>query len=215
MRVLFRQAVIELVRGDITKESTDAMVNAANSELLPGGGVDGAIRRAGGEALQMEIEKIRLETGGCPTGSAVVTPGGRLPARWVIHAVGPVWKGGNEGEPAQLASAFRESFRLAEKVGARSISFPAISTGAYGFPAGEAASIALRTAIEYLEHASPLRTVRFVLFDDAIHQEFARTLASMIPTRRYSTDTGSFRMPDTFRPRSGKEGPGGGALENG
>jgi len=155
---------IALAEGDITKFTADAIVNAANSSLLGGGGVDGAIHRAGGPAILVECKTL----GGCATGDAKVTRGGRLRARWVIHAVGPVYRDGRHGEPAQLASAYRRSLEVGVGQGARSIAFPSISTGAYRFPIGEAATIALRTVTAFLAaHPEELDLVRFVLFSEA------------------------------------------------
>lgn len=161
------QGTIELVLGDITREETGAIVNAANSSLLGGGGVDGAIHRAGGPQILAECRAIRARQGECPTGEAVITSGGRLAARYVIHTVGPVWRGGTRGEPALLASCYRNSLGLAARNGVRTIAFPSISTGVYGYPAGKAAPIALGAVAAFLENeeAAPER-VRFVLFDD-------------------------------------------------
>lgn len=161
-------ARLVLLQGDITEQATDAIVNAANTGLLGGGGVDGAIHRRGGPAIRAECRRIRAERGGCPTGQAVITTAGRLPARYVIHAVGPVWSGGRRGEDDLLASAYRSSLRLAAELGLRSIAFPSISTGAYRFPVERAAGIALRTVRDFLlgePHA--LEEVRFVLFTPA------------------------------------------------
>src|SRR5271167_681056 len=133
------------MHGDITAVSADAIVNAANSSLAGGGGVDGAIHRAGGPSIMRELDEIRRATGGCPTGSAVVTGAGALPAQYVFHAVGPIYRDGNHGEPAQLAACYRKCLDLAEEREVRTISFPAISTGAYGYPAEEATRIALET----------------------------------------------------------------------
>ncbi len=161
------RGTIELVRGDITQEKTDAIVNAANSSLLGGGGVDGAIHRAGGPQILSECREIRARQGECPAGEAVITSGGRLAARYVIHTVGPVWRGGARGEPALLASCYRNSLALAGRNGVRTIAFPSISTGVYGYPAVKAAPVALGAVATYLENAdgAPER-VRFVLFDD-------------------------------------------------
>jgi O-acetyl-ADP-ribose deacetylase len=154
-------ARIELDLGDITHERTDAIVNAANSSLLGGGGVDGAIHRAGGSAILEECRRL----GGCPTGDAKLTTGGRLPARHVIHTVGPFYRDGRHGEPDLLASAYRRSLEVALEHGLRSIAFPSISTGAYRYPIAEAAPIALGTVAGFLElHPGQLDVVRFVLY---------------------------------------------------
>jgi O-acetyl-ADP-ribose deacetylase len=167
---------LELVQGDITRETTDAIVNAANSDLLPGGGVCGAIHRAGGPAIAEECRKLRAERGPVSTGHAIATGGGRLPARYVIHAVGPVWSGGASGEPEALASAYRESIRVADDLGLKSIAFPAISTGIFGYPLGEATQVAVRTVREALPRAKNVNTVRFVVFDDAALQTYSQVL---------------------------------------
>jgi O-acetyl-ADP-ribose deacetylase (regulator of RNase III) len=152
---------IELVQGDITRQATDAIVNAANTTLLGGGGVDGAIHRAGGPAILEECRRI----GGCPTGDARLTAGGNLPARFVIHTVGPVYRDGRHGEPDLLASAYRRSLEVAAEQELRSVAFPSISTGAYGFPVKDAAGIALGTVSGFLEERpGTLELVRFVLF---------------------------------------------------
>ena len=143
MTIKIGTSTLSIVEGDITKESTDAIVNAANSGLRGGGGVDGAIHRAGGPAIMQECRAI----GHCPTGQAVITTGGNLKARYVIHTVGPVWSGGARNEAALLRSAYLESLKLAAKKGLKSVSFPAISTGAYGYPLHEAARIALPAAL--------------------------------------------------------------------
>src|SRR5215213_1233499 len=150
---------LEAVRGDITGEAVHAIVNAANSSLLGGGGVDGAIHRAAGPEL---LEACR-GLGGCPTGDAKATPGFRLPARWVIHTVGPVWRGGSAGERALLASCYRRSLEVADELGARSVAFPAISTGVYGYPAEEAATIAVDTL---RSTPTSVELVKLVAFDD-------------------------------------------------
>ncbi len=167
---------IELVQGDITRETTDAIVNAANSELLPGGGVCGAIHRAGGPAIAEECRKLRAERGPVSPGQAVATGGGRLPARYVIHTVGPVWSGGASGEPEALASAYRESIRVADELGLKSIAFPAISTGIFGYPLHDATRVAVETVREVLPRAKNVSTVRFVVFDDAALQTYSQIL---------------------------------------
>ncbi len=154
---------IVLLEGDITRVPADAIVNAANSALAGGGGVDGAIHRAGGPEIMRELDGIRRQIGRCPTGSAVVTGAGRLPAKYVFHAVGPVYRDGKHGEPELLASCYRKCFELAGERSVRVISFPAISTGVYGYPLEEAAEIALRETRAHLD-VSPLETVIFVLF---------------------------------------------------
>lgn len=150
---------------DITKETTQAIVNAANSSLLGGGGVDGAIHHAGGPAILAECKRIVSEIGRLPAGKAVITTGGRLAARYVIHTVGPVYGGEHRGEREALASCHRESIRLADEHGAHSVSFPAISTGAYAYPVHEAAPVAVAAAIDALQSSSQVNCVRFVLFD--------------------------------------------------
>jgi O-acetyl-ADP-ribose deacetylase (regulator of RNase III) len=158
---------VELVRGDITTQDVDAIVNAANSLLLGGGGVDGAIHRAAGPEL---VAACRL-LGGAKTGEVKVTPGFRLPARWVFHAVGPVWRGGDEGEAELLASCYRRSIELAVEHDCRSIAFPAISCGIYGYPLYLAARVALETVMDAARDI-PVELVRFVLFDDAAFAAF-------------------------------------------
>jgi O-acetyl-ADP-ribose deacetylase (regulator of RNase III) len=156
--------MIRLAQGDITKIPVDAIVNAANSELIGGGGVDGAIHRAAGPELMLELNKIRPPQG-CPTGSAVITAAYKLPAKWVIHAVGPVWRDGNFQEDLDLADAHLKSLELAAGKGAMTVSFPAISTGVYGYPVEKAAPVALSTVRKYLrEKPGSIKLVTFVLF---------------------------------------------------
>ncbi len=165
---------ITLVQGDITTQQVDAIVNAANATLLGGGGVDGAIHRAAGSQL---LEKC-CTLGGCPTGEARITKGYRLPAKFVIHTVGPIWRGGERGEPELLASCYRNSLRLAVDNDAKTVAFPSISTGVYGFPIGQAAPIAIGTVQDFLAGESSLEKVRFVCFssDDYVvyRQELER-----------------------------------------
>jgi O-acetyl-ADP-ribose deacetylase (regulator of RNase III) len=161
MQVKIGNSLFELVQGDITRQDTDAIANAANRSLLGGGGVDGAIHRAAGSQLLEECRTL----GGCATGSAKITRGYKLKARHVIHAVGPVYHDGKRGEPALLASAYRTSLELASQNKCASVAFPAISTGVYGYPMEDAARIALRTIIDYLQHHPEIKLVRFVLFD--------------------------------------------------
>ena len=175
MDVKVNGAVLSIVNGDITQENTDAIVNAANSGLRGGGGVDGAIHRAGGPAIMAECRQI----GGCPTGKAVITTGGNLKARYVIHTVGPVYRDGSRGEAALLQSAFSESLKLAEEKGLKSLSFPAISTGAYGFPMHEAARIAIKTVVDYLKTSPGLELVRFVLFGQEAYDNFVEELKTI------------------------------------
>jgi O-acetyl-ADP-ribose deacetylase len=158
--------MITLIQGDITKITADAIVNAANSSLLGGGGVDGAIHRAGGPAILAECRQIRARQGGCETGQAVITTAGLLPAKYVIHTVGPVWNGGNKGEPELLAGCYRNSLQLAVDNGVKTIAFPNISTGIYRFPKPEAATIAIQTVQQFQANDKSLAEVFFVCFDD-------------------------------------------------
>jgi len=166
------KAVLKIIAGDITTQDTEAIVNAANSGLMGGGGVDGAIHRAGGPRILEECKEIRARQGKLPTGKAVITGGGRLKARYVIHTVGPVWSGGNRGEDELLRSAYLSSLSLAKERGIRSISFPSISTGVYGFPMHRAARIALRTVRDFISTNTGFDEVRFVLFGDHALKEF-------------------------------------------
>jgi O-acetyl-ADP-ribose deacetylase (regulator of RNase III) len=160
--------------GDITEESTDAIVNAANSSLLGGGGVDGAIHRAGGPAILAECRQIVSKIGTLPAGKAVITPGGRLTARHVIHTVGPIYRGGERGEAEALGSCHRESIRVADEHALASVSFPAISTGAYGYPVTEAAPIAISATVQALASAKHVTLCRFVLFDNSTVRAYQR-----------------------------------------
>lgn len=173
---------LRLVIGDITTIRVDAIVNAANSELRGGGGVDGAIHRAGGPSLMWELDEIRRVTGGCPTGGAVVTCAGALPAQYVFHAVGPIYRDNTRGEANHLASCYRTCLHLAEERDVRSISFPAISTGVYGYPIPEAAKIAIGTIAAHLSTPGMgVREVFFVLFDQASYETHARILSGLPP----------------------------------
>jgi len=173
MSIRLGKAVVEVVEGDITGEEVDAIVNAANSSLLGGGGVDGAIHRAGGPAILAECRKL----GGCATGDAKVTSAGRMPAKYVIHTVGPVYRDGQHREPELLASCYRRSLEVAADHGVRSIAFPAISCGAYGYPIREAARIAVDTVKDYLEAHVGIEHVRFVTFGRDTYEPFRQSLA--------------------------------------
>jgi O-acetyl-ADP-ribose deacetylase len=164
------KTVFFLEEGDLTLQETEAIVNAANSRLAGGGGVDGAIHRAGGPAIMEESRKI----GGCPTGQAVITTGGNLKAKYVIHTVGPIYQGGNHGEARLLAGAYEESLKLAHKKGIRSLAFPSLSTGAYGYPLEEAARIAVKTVADYLGQHPVFDKVGFVLFGNQAFQTYAQ-----------------------------------------
>jgi len=170
-----------LIQGDITQQATDVIVNAANSSLMGGGGVDGAIHRAGGPAILEECKRIVSQRGRLETGKAVLTTGGNLPAKYVIHTVGPVWHGGGRGEPELLASAYRESLKLATEHKLKSISFPSISTGAYGYPLTDAAKVALKTVLSFLRDTPiSLSEVYFVLFDANSYRTYCLQLAKMV-----------------------------------
>ncbi|MBI2855847.1 MAG: O-acetyl-ADP-ribose deacetylase [Chloroflexi bacterium] len=169
-------ARLALIQGDITGQAVDAIVNAANPSLMGGGGVDGAVHRAGGPDILAECIDIVAGQGRLPPGQAVVTTGGRLPARHVIHTVGPVWQGGGQGEPEVLASAYRESLRLATTMGLKTVAFPSISTGAYGYPVGQAAAVALGEVVLFLREEGGLEEVRFVLYDQRTFEAYVKAL---------------------------------------
>ncbi len=174
--------VLRLVVGDITRTPADAIVNAANSALMGGGGVDGAIHRAGGPVIMQELDAVRPKIGRCPTGSAVATSAGALPARWVFHAVGPIYRDGRHGEAELLASCYTTCLKMAEERGAQTISFPSISTGAYGYPMAEAAAVALDAVVRHLEREqAQVREVIFVLFDRQAYDLHARLLEVRSP----------------------------------
>ncbi len=178
MQIKINGTTLELVQGDITQQDTEAIVNAANNSLLGGGGVDGAIHRAGGPAILAECRKL----GGCATGDAKITTGGRLKARYVIHAVGPIYRReGKERAAKLLASAYRRSLEVATEKGVRSVAFPSISTGAYGYPLEEAAPIALQTVHDYLVSRpnSGIELVRFVLYGPRAYQAYADALTKL------------------------------------
>ena len=181
MEIMIGKAKVRIIRGDITDQETDAIVNAANPSLMGGGGVDGAIHRKGGSKILEECKKVRAAKwpDGLPIGRAVITSGGNLKARWVIHTVGPVWRGGRDQEPEMLANAYRNSLRLAVSESLKTISFPSISTGAYGYPVEKASRIALSAVKEFLEKEDKSEEVIFVLFsqrDLETYKEAAREI---------------------------------------
>lgn len=184
MDVKIGDTILSLIKGDITQQDTEAIVNAANSSLMGGGGVDGAIHRAGGTAILEECKKIRAESGILPPGQAVITTGGKLKAKYVIHTVGPIWHGGKSGEAETLSSAYRESLSLAVKKGIKSIAFPSISTGAYSYPVEQAAQIAVKTVLDFILTGQPLGKVAFVLFNDSILQAYEVALKTLIKERK-------------------------------
>jgi len=169
---------IKLLIGDIVEQKTDAIVNAANNSLMGGGGVDGAIHRTGGPKIKEECKEIRKNKypNGLPTGKAVMTTGGKLDARFVIHTVGPIWEGGKFGEEEKLSEAYKNSLRLAQSKGLRSISFPSISTGAYGFPVDIASEVAIKTVIDYLKKNKAFSEVRFIVFSEHDYSVYRNTL---------------------------------------
>ena len=182
--VTINQVKLHIIQGDITKQSTDAIVNAANPSLMGGGGVDGAIHRAGGPAILDECKQIVSRQGRLPTGKAVITTGGNLRAKYVIHTVGPIWHGGNKGEPELLASAYQESLKLAAESNLNSISFPSISTGAYGYPVNQASKVAIDAVITFLSHTTTsLREVVFVLFDSQTFGVYSPALQEIAEKR--------------------------------
>ena len=175
MKVKINKSELELVEGDITQQETDAIVNAANTGLRGGGGVDGAIHRAGGPQIMEECRKI----GGCPTGEARITKGGQLRAKYVIHAVGPVYQDGKHREPELLANAYRSSLELASQHGAKTVAFPSISTGAYSYPLESAANVALTTVRDYLKDHPEIETVSFVLFGEKAYKAYEEALKEL------------------------------------
>lgn len=179
MEMIINKTKLSIIQGDITNQASDAIVNAANPGLMGGGGVDGAIHRAGGPAILEECKNIVAKLGRLPTGKAVITIGGNLKAKYVIHTVGPVWHGGG-GEAELLASAYHESLKVATENKLFSISFPSISTGAYGYPVNEAARIALRVVVSFLkEQVTSLREVTFVLFDPTTYEIYCSALQAI------------------------------------
>ncbi len=179
--VTINQTRLGLIQGDITRQASEAIVNAANSSLMGGGGVDGAIHRAGGPTILEECKQIVARQGRLPTGKAVITTGGNLKAKYVIHTVGPIWHGGNKGEPELLASAYRESLKLASENKLSSISFPSISTGVYGYPTDQAAKVAINAVITFLQQSKPsIREVVFVLFDARTLEAYSLALREAV-----------------------------------
>jgi O-acetyl-ADP-ribose deacetylase (regulator of RNase III) len=172
---------LTLQEGDITRVPADAIVNAANAALAGGGGVDGAIHRAGGPQIMRELDEIRGRIGRCPTGNAVATAAGKLPAQYVFHAVGPVYRDGKHGEAELLASCYRQCLQMAEERAVRTISFPAISTGVYGYPLKEAAEIAVREVVMHLNADNKLQTAIFVLFGAQAYEIYAAALKAHRP----------------------------------
>ncbi len=181
VEVTINQAKLRIIQGDITEQDTDAIVNAANPSLMGGGGVDGAIHRAGGPAILEECKQIVARQGRLPTGKAVMTTGGNLKARYVIHTVGPIWHGGDKEEPELLASAYQESLKLAMENHLASISFPSISTGAYGYPVDKASRASIGAVIASLRQSvTPVREVVFVLFDSQTFRAYSSALNEII-----------------------------------
>ncbi len=176
-KVKIGDCILELIQGDITEQDTEAIVNAANERLIPGGGVDGAIHRKGGPSI---LEELRAKYTHCPTGQAVITGAGNLKAKYVIHAVGPIYKDGKSGESELLASAYKNSLLKALEYNIDSISFPALSTGAYGYPLKEAAQIALKTIIEFLKENKKPKLVRFVLWGEESYKTFEEVLNTLL-----------------------------------
>src|SRR6476660_5332700 len=188
------KATLELAMGDITEESTDAIVNAANSGLLGGGGVDGAIHDAAGASLLAECKKIRDQRGPLPPGQAVTTSGGKLKARYVIHTVGPIWQGGKVNEPQILESCYCHSMEQANLKACTSVSFPSVSTGAFGYPVKAAAQIALRAIADLLHEPKSVRLVRFVLFDQSTYKAYAAAAEKLgrdFPHYKIKADAGT------------------------
>jgi O-acetyl-ADP-ribose deacetylase len=176
VEIKINKTKIVLACGDITKETTDAIVNAANAHLAGGAGVDGAIHSAGGPAIMSQCRKI----GGCPTGQAVITTAGKLAAKYVIHTVGPIYHGGSKGEADLLQNAYRNSLKLAQEKRLQSISFPAISCGIYGYPPDEAARLAIMTCIEFINENTGIKLIRHVLFDHKMYDIFSVELKKLV-----------------------------------
>lgn len=184
MKVKINESTLELVEGDITTQTTDAIVNAANRTLLGGSGVDGAIHKAGGTRIMEECRKL----GGCDTGDAKITTGGYLPANFVIHTVGPVYRDGKHKEASLLASSYKRSLEVASENDIKTIAFPSISTGAYGYPIEAAAEIALGTVIEYLKTHKDIQLVRFVLFGQRALKSYVKALQDIVASDESITE---------------------------
>ena len=183
LKLCIKDRELSLVVGDITKIPADAIGNAANSRLAGGGGVDGAIHRAGGPAIMQELDQIRARIGQCPAGDAVATSAGKLPAQWVIHAVGPVYRDGRSGEPLALRSCYERCLELSDELGARTLTLPAISTGVYGYPMDIAAKVAVGVVATKLSgDETRVERVTFVLFDDVAFRQFADATLDIMPT---------------------------------
>jgi O-acetyl-ADP-ribose deacetylase (regulator of RNase III) len=176
MRIEINNSFLEITQGDITEQEVEAIVNAANERLIPGGGVDGAIHRKGGPAI---LEELRAKYTHCPTGEAVVTGAGNLKAKYVIHAVGPIYKDGKRGEAELLSRAYRSALERAVELGVKSIAFPALSTGAYGYPIKEASEIALKTILDFLKEKGKPELVRMVLFLEEHYNTFVKVLEEL------------------------------------
>lgn len=179
MKKKIGESYLSLVQGDITKEETDCIVNAANPSLLGGGGVDGAIHRAGGPAILEECKRIREKQGKLSPGKAVATTAGNLKAKYVIHTVGPIWRGGGEGEEKVLESCYRESLKIALQKGCKSVAFPSISTGAYGYPVEKASRVAIRAVANFLRETPEIEDVKFVLFDTQTFSVYKEALEEL------------------------------------
>lgn len=180
--IIINKTKFSIIQGDITQQATDAIVNAANSGLMGGGGVDGAIHRAGGATILAECKQIVSKQGRLPTGKAVITTGGNLKAKYVIHTVGPVWHGGSRNEADLLTSAYQESLKVAAEHNLTSVSFPSISTGVYGYPVGDAAGVAIKAVASFLkEHATLFEEVIFVLFDSRTYEAYSSALGEVEP----------------------------------
>ncbi|MFC3799330.1 O-acetyl-ADP-ribose deacetylase [Cohnella sp. GCM10012308] len=180
MNITMNGTMIEVIQGDITRSELDCIVNAANTSLLGGGGVDGAIHRAGGKQILEECIRIRNKQGGCAVGEAVITTGGNLQARYVIHTVGPVWQGGAGSEDELLGNCYRNALSLAAEHGIRTIAFPNISTGIYGYPKARAADVALKAIAAVLDSRQAFRQIRFVCFDQENYDLYARRIERLI-----------------------------------